>query len=123
MNCTMCGAPAAYVNNSVLYGRSFGEWPYLWHCQNAECGASVGVHPGTDKPLGTFADKATRQARIAAHAAFDPLWKDGSMKRKDAYAWLAERMGIDVNDCHIGMFDKAQCEQVFWLVMASEVSL
>ena len=27
------------------------------------------------------------------------------MKRGQAYGWLAEQLGIDKSDCHIGMFD------------------
>jgi hypothetical protein len=49
---------------------------------------------------------------MAAHDAFDPLWKEGRMKRKEAYKWLSERMGLHVNDTHIGMFDADQCRRV-----------
>jgi hypothetical protein len=34
------------------------------------------------------------------------------MNRTAAYSWLASRMGIAVEDCHIGRFDYEQCELV-----------
>jgi hypothetical protein len=49
---------------------------------------------------------------MAAHAAFDPHWKKGNVKRKQAYARLADALGIAVKDCHIGMFDIQQCARV-----------
>ncbi len=62
------------------------------------------------------ADKSTRQARMNAHAVFDPIWKDGKVKRKKLYAELADYMGLKVSETHIGQFDKIQCESVEWFV-------
>lgn len=76
------------------------------------CDAYVGCHKGTDKPLGRLANKELRKAKKAAHRAFDPLWRFGDMKRREAYKWLAETLNIDVSDCHIGMFDIEACEDV-----------
>jgi hypothetical protein len=52
--------------------------------------------------------------RSHVHDHFDGLWKgpNATTTRHDAYGWLAERMGIDGNDCHIGKFDHAQCGRV-----------
>jgi len=47
-----------------------------------------------------------------AHRAFDPFWKSGSRSRKQAYAWLAELLGIPVEETHIGMFDVYLCKRV-----------
>ena len=122
--CTLCGAPAEFVDNAVIYGRSFGEaWPYIWHCTNGECGASVGVQAFTRQPLGTFADSETRAARRLAHDAFDHLWRDGHYNRSDAYTWLARQMGLSKADCHIGHFDKVQCAKVIQTVMAARGSI
>lgn len=43
---------------------------------------------------------------------FDRLWKGGKMSRKSAYAWLAIKLGMPKNKCHIGMFDVDLCERV-----------
>lgn len=115
INCTICGHPAAFVNNQVIYGKPYGEWPHAWLCGNSYCGAYVGCQPGTDQPKGTFADKPTRQARKDAHAAFDPLFDSGEMSREDAYAWLAVQMGLSIEQCHISMFDIAQCNHAIGL--------
>lgn len=82
----------------------------LWECK--PCDAYVGCHQGTINPKGSLANSEDRSARMKAHAAFDPIWKTGQMPRNLAYKWLTEELGIDWNDCHIGMFDKQQCAHV-----------
>lgn len=52
------------------------------------------------------------RARARAHQQFDPLWKNGWMKRTQAYRWLARMMGIPVERCHIVMFSEGDCEEV-----------
>ena len=88
-------------------GRDFG---LLWRC--APCDAWVGCHAGGTRPKGRLADKALRDAKIRAHAAFDPIWKSGAMDRSSAYGWLSEHVGVDKRDCHVGMFDIDQCSLV-----------
>lgn len=110
--CRYCGGHVSFTTNDVFYGRQFGEWPWCYFC--SACKAYVGCHPKTDIPLGTLADGATRKARNAAHAAFDPLWrgKGSPMKREHAYQWLSEALGIPRSVTHIGFFDQQTCERV-----------
>jgi hypothetical protein len=90
---------------------------WFWRCA---CGAYVGCHRNTQEPMGTPAGPAMRRARGEAHAAFDTLWKrkvarDGvSAKeaRKAGYAWLAQQMGLEVEDTHIARFTVDQCQRV-----------
>lgn len=52
--------------------------------------------------------------RMQAHRALDVHWQFQANRRgarAQAYAWLAERMGLSVKDCHMGMFDEEQCRQ------------
>jgi len=51
------------------------------------------------KPL---VDGRTHAARIAAHAAFDPLWREDGFGRSEAYRLLAEELGIPGEQCHMG---------------------
>lgn len=111
--CPHCGAAVERVNNTVIYGRQYGAWPFAYKCVNVECDSYVGIHPKTDIPIGTLATKPMRVARKAAKAAFSPLWEKQGMDKDAAYAWLAEKMGIeDMNHCHVGWFDVAQCNRV-----------
>ena len=110
-DCPYCGNPSRLTNGREVYPhipRLHGNPIYA--CM--PCRAWVGCHPGTTNALGRLANGELRKAKMAAHAAFDPLWKEGDMKRKQAYKWLSERLGIDYRDCHIGMFDQASCERV-----------
>jgi len=79
----------------------------FYYC--APCNALVGCHEGTTAPLGSLAKPELRKARMSAHAAFDPLWRNGKMKRKSAYKRLADFLGIEITKCHIGMFNETQC--------------
>lgn len=58
------------------------------------------------------ADNSCTIARALAHAAFDPIWRDGPMNRTDAYAWLARVLGMRRDDCHIARLDAATCARV-----------
>lgn len=74
-----------------------------------ECRATCGAHPdGT--PSSSPADPETKQARIAAHDAFDRLWKHGRMSRPAAYRHMQKIMGMTKDEAHIGFFSKEQCE-------------
>lgn len=70
-------------------------------------------------PLGLPANRATRNARQAAHAAFDPFWRVRNQfkkgARREAYRWLRTAMAIPKAQCHIGMFTVEQCAQVIAL--------
>jgi hypothetical protein len=110
--CPYCEYDAEFVDTAEIYnGRSYGM-AYL--CK--PCWAYVGVHKGTDKPLGRLANKELRAWKIKAHAAFDPLWKKHGMRRGSAYKWLMNAMGIPKAECHIGMFDVDRCKQVIEVI-------
>lgn len=121
--CPYCGRPARLQDSARIYGTSYGP---AWICEGyPACDAFVGCHPGTETPLGTLADYRTRQARKAAHAVFDAIWRrrwlvkrsqdrrySKAMARGGRYKALAAELGIPVDQCHIGMFDRETCERV-----------
>lgn len=131
--CAHCEQPAHLTTGAKVYPhRPDLHSLRFWHCE--PCEAYVGCHrkgawvvaDGVKREsdgtlaLGRPANAALRRARNAAHAAFDPLWKDGPYSRRNAYAWLAKGLGIRVADCHIATFDLAQCRRVIDLVKARE---
>jgi hypothetical protein len=59
---------------------------------------------------------AVAQARIRAHAAFDPIWKSGEMRRPEAYLWLTRAMGLK-RQVHIAELDEADCGRVITLCL------
>ena len=79
-----------------------------------------GLWSWDSKPL---VNAATHEARIAAHAAFDPLWQSGRMKRREAYRWLAEAMEMSPKDCHISLMDEATARRVPEVVRALTLHL
>lgn len=109
--CPYCDQVSALVTGKVIYPhRQDLHSKKFYHC--APCGAYVGCHPGTEKPLGRLANAELRQAKQAAHREFDPMWIGGNLKRSQAYGWLAEQLGIKKTSCHIGEFDVAMCARV-----------
>ena len=111
--CPYCSEPARLVNGVVIYPHRedlFGK--KFWKCY--PCDAYVGTHINSEghKPLGRLANRELRQAKMAAHKAFDPLWKHGDMSRTKAYKWLARRLHLSVQKCHIGHFNVKMCYEV-----------
>ncbi len=109
-NCNCCGESVRLINNKLIYGTEYGEWPYSYQCTG--CGAYVGLHPGTDIPLGTLADKPLREARKRSKAMFRQA--AGLLhirERKQAYRWLANAMNIPHGECHFAWFDLGLCRR------------
>lgn len=97
-----CYCGAAMVALPSAYGSRV-----YYRCSEGNCEGVIGAYPdGT--PVGTPANKATRQARILAHDAFDSLWRTGGMRRSDAYAWLAQTTGVR----HIADATLDDCDRV-----------
>ncbi len=109
VDCRYCGMDVALVNHSEIYGREYGDWPYAYLCRS--CGAYVGLHPNTDLPLGTLADRYLRSARKGHKTYFAKMQKTMGWTRSEAYAYLAEKMELPVPECHWGWFEIEQCEQ------------
>jgi len=110
--CPECGEPGRLVGSAVVYGgRSYGP---IWYCDCVKGATYVGCHRGTETPLGTMANARLRYYRKRAHAAFDPLWKNktAKMSRVQAYRWLASRINVPFEECHIAMFDEETCKMV-----------
>jgi hypothetical protein len=119
--CDYCGGPTLLVTGKDVYPhRPDLEGKSFYMC--VPCNAWVGCHLGTDKPMGRLANAELRRAKMAAHAAFDPLWQQGLAKRSHAYAWLAEQLEITQHNCHIGQFDVATCQRVVDMFTAIDLS-
>ncbi len=118
-DCPYCGWRASLVTGERVYPhRRDLHMLKFWLC--SKCDAWVGCHPRTDIPLGRLANKELRVLKMAAHRTFDPLWKCGSMTRRDAYAWLSRAMNLPPRETHIGMFDEEQCREVVRLCRTLE---
>ncbi len=109
--CPFCGKHAVWCENSEIYGKRYGHSYMCYLCK--PCDAYVGCHNNTRRPLGTMANKELREARKAAHAAFDPIWKSGKRSRAQAYDMLNKHFGRSV---HIGESDKETCDLIIKFV-------
>ena len=107
MICPYCQKEAPWVENKAIYGRNYGKSFMCYYCK--PCDAYVGCHQNSKTPLGTMANKELRAWRIRAHDHIDPLWKTGRMKRKEVYAFLKEKLGVQV---HVAESDLEMCKRI-----------
>lgn len=113
--CPYCGNHCDLIDSKEVYQESHG---FIYICR--PCKAWVGVHhKNTDQSYGFVARKDLRDLRHKCHQLFDPLWgykvaagKSKKQAQASARKWLAEKLGIDVVECHIGMMDNDRCNQV-----------
>lgn len=115
--CPYCGEKAKLVKGVEIYPHR-KDLAYLnfYSCEGTHFKphdkAYVGTHKGTIVPLGRLANEDLRKAKSLAHRAFDRIWRDGHMTRRQAYAWLAEQLDLPGHLTHIGMFDLKMCAKV-----------
>ena len=120
VECSYCHEWAQFLPTSAHLYQSAVEYGPVYFCDSGHEPAWVGCHKNTADPKGRLADKALRQAKLDVHRAFDPLWKrkmqrdgiDQSTAKAAAYGWLGSQKGLSPDECHIGMFDIAQCARV-----------
>ena len=101
--CERVTGTGIYPNRSDLWRKRFFQCP--------QCKAYTGTrNDGT--PVGTVANEATRAARMKAHSLFDQLWKGKRKSRSEAYEELADHMDLFLSECHIALFNEAECQKV-----------
>ena len=110
-SCPYCGPPTKLVEDTEIYGKSYGTKCYV--CR--PCNAWVGCHKGTNQSLGRIANKELRELKHQAHEAFDPIWKEGFLPRTEAYRILSLAFELPIEHTHIGMFDEELCRKVIAL--------
>lgn len=94
--------------HKVLLSHKNTKYGGLYFCPVENCTVALWEKDETATP----ADKETRQARLLAHNAFDPLWKSRKHNRSILYQLLSDYLGIPKNKTHIGMFDFDTCHKV-----------
>lgn len=57
-------------------------------------------------------DGRTNAARAEAHRVFDKIWRGRHMTRSEAYLWLALQIGLPMDDAHMGMMTREECQKV-----------
>lgn len=107
MDCPYCETKAIWTENKRIYGRNYGKSYMCYYCEN--CGAYVGCHKNSRKPLGTMANAELREWRKKTHAKIDPLWKEGQWRRGTVYSKLNNFFGKHI---HVGESDIVTCKAI-----------
>lgn len=107
--------PCLYLSDDkpeddALLKRSF------WVC--VPCQAYVLTHKRALKygedgttPLGPLANQELRRKRFLLHEKMDPIWKQRMWTRDKLYKWLANRLGLPLETCHIAMLSAEDCDR------------
>ena len=117
--CPYCDAEAILSTINDFYGRQIKDG-YMYVCANyPKCDSYVGCHPGTKKRLGRMADAELRGYRKALHAIFDPQWKNATTQkskvRSELYQWLADKLGIPVQRCHMSYLNIEEAKNALYV--------
>lgn len=121
IHCPYCRAPAVRRHGRDLFGDMAVDPDAVYYvCARFPiCDAYVKAHKKSSLPMGVLADPALRRKRIQAHYAFDRLWKEGPLTKKQAYRWLQSALGLPEDQAHIACFSRYQCDRV--IAMCSQV--
>lgn len=110
-DCPYCGTQTMLTTGRTIYPQHPKHHAKLYYMCVTCPSVYVGTHRATGQPLGIPANPLVRKARARLHAKFDKLWIDGNLSRTEAYAALAQQLGIPVEECHIAMFDEEMCKR------------
>lgn len=112
LRCPYCGSTAVLRSADGIYHDNSRDTK-LYVCRNyPQCDSYVRVHPGTNRPVGTMANKELRALRAEAHRYFDQFYKSGLMSKEDAYSWLADLLCAPLSEAHIGYLGEYYCREV-----------
>jgi hypothetical protein len=104
-------------HNWMLVPLEYEKFGLSYVCGYPDCTVLVWKSTLTNAKRIVPGDHETRQARNKLHRLFDPLWEEKVFKsRHRAYRWLADSLGLDVADCHIGYFSKELCDKAIQIV-------
>ena len=112
MRCPYCGSPVVLRSADGIY-RENARHTMLYVCSRyPQCDVYARVHSGTNKPVGTLANRELRSLRNEAHHHFDQLYLSGLMTKQEAYLWLAALLQAPLSQAHIGYLGEYYCKQV-----------
>lgn len=96
-------------------GRAAEQQETHWGMRHACCD----LWSWKGKPL---VDAETHQARQAAHAAFDILWRELNWDRAVAYEWLADQLGVLEAQAHMRDMDATTARRVAEIMRVAHIT-
>jgi len=122
MKCPYCNKPTILRPSSFVYGKNAPDYGWFWLCvRYPRCDAYVGCHPGTQRPLGTLANKSLRNLRVTTHTNFDQLWKQGKISRKESYLLLQDALNLQPEQAHISRLNERECQRIIKLMCSGSL--
>lgn len=107
IKCPYCKNAAVWCENKEIYGKNYGKSYMCWLCK--PCNAYVSCHNNSKSPQGTLANAELREWRKKVHERIDPMWRSGSISRKDLYKQLNK---VFSRAYHTGECNIEQCKKI-----------
>ncbi len=83
----------------------------------------MSAHQKSKLPMGTLANGDLRNKRIQAHKAFDWLWKNNIMPKRQAYKWMQAKLGLREDQAHIAKFSEFMCDQLIAICQQTQENI
>lgn len=116
IECPDCGS-AMILRETSRFKHRNGDNRKFYGCSTFPvCRCIRPSHPN-GQVFGIPGDAETKKARIAAHAIFDPIWQSGNMTRRQAYQWLADKLGV--KEIHMSELSASECKRVIQVIEES----
>ena len=93
----------------------------MWICD--QCGNYVGCHHKTKNrtnPLGCIPTREIMELRKKIHRAIDPIWKSGTLTRREVYQRISNHIGRKYHTANIRTMDEGAKVLVFAERMGEE---
>jgi hypothetical protein len=111
--CRYCRSPVSLVSAEEVYP-GMGLEAKLYFCEG--CGARVGVHEGTDDPVGYLADAELRRWRRVLHEALRELRKP-RFYQKSVHGLIREALGVPRERARVAMLSIGEVKNmIVWLM-------
>lgn len=108
--CPYCKSGTKVIPTSIFYDMLVGV-DFVVACRNhPQCEAYTHAYPQSTKPQGRLVSKSTMRKRTMAYKQFNRITLlQGDMTKKEAYAELAEHLGVPVEYVEICYLNDANC--------------
>lgn len=112
--CDFCDSPVNLRENKEVYGKNFGQWPWIYLCSNDNCKAFISCIKGTYKPVGTLANHELRELRKQISLWLRQLVEEGPFTEIGAKDWCAAWIGVKLDEFKIAKLSVKQCQTIIY---------
>lgn len=120
VNCGECGSPMKLRRSKEFTYPETGLPRLYYSCSRfPQCRGTVRAN-ADGSPIGTPANRETKDARSAAYLALEDFRRGRGWNRSGTLSWLSKRLRIERGGCQVSNFDLPTCKKVLSIVEAAK---